>query len=75
MLSRVAHFAFSNFVIGMFREIALSPRENSGVNICADGMLSDLEYADDVVLPTISLSVLILHVLGKVGRKDVVIML
>lgn len=36
-----------NFVIVTVIEIALTSRDNSGTNVCADRSLSDLKYADD----------------------------
>lgn len=43
---------FLNFVMEMIIEIALSSYENVGINICANRNLSDLEYADDFMLPS-----------------------
>lgn len=43
------HFLF-NFVIEIITKIAASLPENNGVAVCPDGKLSELEYADHVVL-------------------------
>lgn len=37
------------FNLDMLRRVALSLRENSGISICSDRKLCDLEYLNDVV--------------------------
>lgn len=51
MFVRVVPFTFSfQLFIQMIMEIVLSSCGNSGIDICSHRKLSDLEYADDVVL-------------------------
>lgn len=61
---RVAHF-FS-FAIGIVTVAALSSYENGGIDICPNSNLSELEYADDVVLlsqDSIKLQVFLNHLI------------
>lgn len=44
-------FLFS-FVIEMIMKITLSSCENSDIDTCLDMNLCDLEYADDIMLPS-----------------------